>query len=261
MTPFRLRLLVLTFLGMATAISVNALYFQDAAIVASTVEPEETLPRADATRSETVSAAGLEPPSASSADTPVEIASSPKSAPSKIAKPTEIDAALESVAAIAKKETEPPAADSVEQPSPRLVRAIQRELGYRGYDPIPETGRADPETRAAIIAYEFDMGLPLTGKPTDGLLKTLLFEAPAALPPPGRRAQFEQAARLVAQVQSVLSRMGYGATAPHGRLDDETREAIRKFEADRNLSGGGRITARLLVEMVIVTGQSFAARG
>ena len=40
-----------------------------------------------------------------------------------------------------------------------------------------------------------------------------------------------------------------------------TREAIRKFESDRHLQAEGRLTERVLLEMVIVTGRPFDADG
>jgi hypothetical protein len=78
-----------------------------------------------------------------------------------------------------------------------------------------------------------------------------------------RRAdeRFERQRALVSEVQNMLARMGYGAPASDGRLDARTREAIEKFENDRNLAASGRLSARVLLEMVIVTGRPFNPTG
>ena len=51
------------------------------------------------------------------------------------------------------------------------IRAIQRELRQRGYGAWSSDGVMRPVTRAAIMAYEHDQGLPLTGEASEALLK------------------------------------------------------------------------------------------
>ncbi|HEV7278380.1 MAG TPA: TIGR02594 family protein [Devosiaceae bacterium] len=56
-----------------------------------------------------------------------------------------------------------------------LVRAVQEQLLAKGY---PEVGEVDgiygTKTRGAIVAFEADNGLPLTGEPTKALLTEIL---------------------------------------------------------------------------------------
>src|SRR5690606_14381969 len=59
-----------------------------------------------------------------------------------------------------------------------VVRAVQRELIDRGYEAGPVDGVAHAVTRAAVMAYEHDHGLPLTGQPSEDLLKKILFGVP-----------------------------------------------------------------------------------
>jgi peptidoglycan hydrolase-like protein with peptidoglycan-binding domain len=142
-----------------------------------------------------------------------------------------------------------------------VIRAIKRELNFHRYQAGPEDGDVTAEMQAAIVSYEFDMGLPLTGRASNALLKSLLFDAVTALPSPSARAHFENSNKLITAVQDVLSRMGYGASASSGYLDEATRYAISKFEADRNMDESGRLTARLLLEIMIVTGEPIAMPG
>ncbi|MGE0725838.1 MAG: peptidoglycan-binding domain-containing protein, partial [Alphaproteobacteria bacterium] len=51
-----------------------------------------------------------------------------------------------------------------------LVVAIQQELSARGYDPGPATGAVDARTASAIRRYQQDVGLPVTGQASQGLL-------------------------------------------------------------------------------------------
>jgi peptidoglycan hydrolase-like protein with peptidoglycan-binding domain len=61
---------------------------------------------------------------------------------------------------------------------------VQRELGRRGYKPGIPNGEADAATRSAIMAYQHDHGLPLTGEPSDALLKAIVFEHYGAIRAP-----------------------------------------------------------------------------
>jgi peptidoglycan hydrolase-like protein with peptidoglycan-binding domain len=278
MTPIRLRLLVVTFLGVAAAISINALYMQDASRLAVAASTGEQTDAQAAPKSENKPEAALNPAPVEVAVLPKpaeEIPAEPELAPSlpldktPVRQPSEIDAALETVASLGS-DTTPKLSGRSEAvaeeaqdapPSPRVIRAIRRELNFHRYQAGPEDGEVTPEMQAAIVSYEFDMGLRLTGRASNALLKSLLFEASTALPPPSARAHFENSQKLITAVQDVLSRMGYGASASSGYLDEATRYAISKFEADRNMDESGRLTARLLLEIMIVTGEPIAIPG
>jgi peptidoglycan hydrolase-like protein with peptidoglycan-binding domain len=236
MTPLRLRLLFVAFAALATAISFNALYRQEAqrlagsAIAVPAEEPEQLARSATASlpKNDRIASEREESEQRLSARSP---------APTETAEHTEA----------------PPAA-------PRLVQAVQRELTRRGYDPGPVNGNLGLETRSAIIAYEFDEGMPLRGEPTEAILKSLIFGAVDANAAPGPPVRFERHSALVAEVQYVLAAMGYSSGPIDGRLDERTRKAIRKFESDRGLEARGRLTARLLLEMVIMTGRPLNTR-
>ena len=58
--------------------------------------------------------------------------------------------------------------------SAEIIRGIQRELNGRGYDAGPPDGVVGLITRAAIMAYEHDYGLPLTATPSQDLLSRIV---------------------------------------------------------------------------------------
>lgn len=91
--------------------------------------------------------------------------------------------------------------------------------------------------RAAIIAYEFDEGLPLKGEPSEEILKSLIFGASPGKLEPVQIDRFEHKQELVAQVQNRLAELGYMTGPLDGRFDNETRDAIRRFEHARGAGG------------------------
>ncbi len=242
MTPIRIRLFVVAFIALATAISINALYFQEAPRLAGAAMRAPAADRVSAARSSTAAL-----PKADLAEEPAP----PTPAKDHVEAPAAETATVDT-RDTKKKRQAPPA-------PPRLVNAIERELAHRGYDPGEIDGEPDIQTRSAIIAYEFDQGMPLTGEATEDILKSLIFATAGPDEEGLAPERFERRGELVAQVQDMLARMGYGGGPADGKLDTRTREAIRKFENDRDLDARGRLTPRVLLEMVIVTGRPFNA--
>jgi peptidoglycan hydrolase-like protein with peptidoglycan-binding domain len=234
-----MRLCVVVFLAVAAAISINALYLQDAPRIAGAAM-QSFAPAADVTMTSAAATASL-----------------PKQ---NLAAPAENRA--ETTVTVVEPVARPLAPRSAAKPAPaKLVKAIQRELSDRFYAVGEDNGVLGLQTRAAIIAYEFDEQMPLTGEPSEAVLKALIFGQPARKGGPGPVERFERRRRLVADVQEALAAMHYRSGPSDGRLDAETREAIRKFERDRRLQAGGRLTERVLLELVIATGRPLDAKG
>jgi peptidoglycan hydrolase-like protein with peptidoglycan-binding domain len=231
-----MRLFVVAFSAVAAAITFNALYMQKAPRFASAAirthapSPDDNL---------------------TTAATPT--AALPKSDQAPVAPEAE-------------KSPPPEKREAVQQAAPKpapakLVKAIQRELLARGYGVSQENGVLGVETRTAILAYEFDAEMPLSGEASEAVLKSLIFGRAAGKGGPGPSGRFERRQRLIAEVQDALNKLAYRSGPADGNLDPETREAIRKFENDRQLQAAGRLTERVLLEMVIVRGRPFSADG
>jgi peptidoglycan hydrolase-like protein with peptidoglycan-binding domain len=150
--------------------------------------------------------------------------------------------------------------------APEVVSAIQRELQARGYEPGIPDGVAGAVTRAAIMAWEFDHGLGITGEPTEAIMKSIVLgvSAPASAQittqyqalPKDKRARTEF---LVRTVQSSLSALGYNAGKVTGRVNEDTERSIREFEVDQNLPQSGRISGPLVARLARLTGAGRAA--
>lgn len=142
-----------------------------------------------------------------------------------------------------------------------LTRAIQRELKAKGYEAGAVDGVVGLVTRGAIMAYEADAGLPLTGEPRAALLESLVLGATgagagdAADTPPGPEAE-----AVIRAVQRAFRQLGYVTTLPDGRLNEPTRRAIRKFEQDRKLKETGRISGELLAKLASLANDALYAR-
>lgn len=122
------------------------------------------------------------------------------------------------------------------------IKAIQRELSTRGYGPVAIDGIPGLATRAAIMAFEADEGLPLTAIANEQMLKNILLGAvPGNTAPPSARAQ-----DVIRAVQNWLLSLGYQAGPSTGLMTPETEKAIRTFETNLGLAPKGRISADLV---------------
>ena len=69
-------------------------------------------------------------------------------------------------------------------PTPdKLVQSIQAMLVEKGFDAGPPDGLIGPQTKAAILAAEIEVGLPVNGEPTISFLTALKAYAVPSKPP------------------------------------------------------------------------------
>lgn len=139
-----------------------------------------------------------------------------------------------------------------------LTRAIQRELKAQGYETGAVDGVPGLVTRGAIMAYESDANLPLTGEPRHALLQHIVLGSAEIAPVDRTRptAPGPEAEAVIRAVQRAFRQLGYMTTVPNGRLNDETRRAIRKFETERSLRETGRISGELLARLATLAGDA-----
>lgn len=142
-----------------------------------------------------------------------------------------------------------PAADPESRASD-TIRAVQRFLAERGYEPGTQDGVAGLVTRAAVMAYEHDNGLPLTAEPSEQVLRHmqtgLVPPSAARSAKPGRMPHAEQLAR---SVQQSLATLGYFGGRVDGFMGDDSVRAIREYEMDQGLVPTGRISGPLVARL------------
>lgn len=237
-----MRLFVFAFLAISAAISFNALHFQHAPQIAArnaAIAKAQAATKAAQNQRGSITAALPEKP-APAPQKPVPEAPPPiaRAAPTAAPEP----------------KAEP------QRPSP-LIRSIQKKLSQLGYSHIPLDGLLNRETRAGILAVQFERGAPLSGEPSDAVLSMLYFLEASGITRLAPSERLERDTGLVEQVQDILSKLGYSSGPVNGHIDVRVRDAIRKFETDRHLKAVGRLTDRVLLEMVIETGKPFKPQG
>jgi peptidoglycan hydrolase-like protein with peptidoglycan-binding domain len=153
----------------------------------------------------------------------------------------------------------PSAGDAAKGSATEVTRAIQRELQIRGYETGGSDGIAGLMTRGAIMAYEYDHNLPLSGQPSDRLLKAIILGEGGKSKAKGGEVKTAEAQDVVRSVQRSLAKLGYKPGAPNGRLTPDTLRAIRAFEGDQALPETGRITGPLIARLLRLSGDGRVA--
>ena len=241
MTPQQARIALGCFLLLAAGVAANALFMQTRPTLASRAVLERPLPRSTADRMRNSA----------------EVAPATRPAQRKVAEDrTQRTAHLAPDSAML---DDLPAASETADENSETIRAIQRELRQREYGALVSDGVMRPVTRAAIMAYEHDQGLPLTGEASEALLKRLLLgvsltaDAPAAT---ARKVATVRAAQIVRKVQELLAKLGYQPGQADGRLGEDTLRAVREFELDKGLAAKGRISAEVLMRLTDAAAQA-----
>lgn len=156
------------------------------------------------------------------------------------------------------------AADSSAKETSEIVKALQRELNIRGYEAGTPDGVAGLVTRAAVMGFEYDHGLPLTAEASEGLLKGITsrsYNVVASRPAGADRPRTTQAEHIVRTVQQALSVLGYMTGRASATMDADTVRAIREFEMDQSMPETGRISGNLVARLVVHSGHGRLAAG
>lgn len=140
------------------------------------------------------------------------------------------------------------------------VRAIQNNLKAAGYEPGRLDGEANMITRAAILAFEYDHGLPLQGEVSRSVLEQLVFASAGQVGDRGgSRIVGERAAKIMRMVHRELRRLGYDPGGEDLLTGDAAKRAIRDFEIDQNLPATGRVSGRLVARLLRLEGEGRVA--
>jgi peptidoglycan hydrolase-like protein with peptidoglycan-binding domain len=132
---------------------------------------------------------------------------------------------------------------------PETIKAVQRELNLRNYGPLTSDGVPGLVTRAAIMAFEHDHRMALTGEATERVLQRLLLGASGApneaVDPAAGRVRSPQAELVMRTVQQSLAALGYQVGRIDGKTGEDIARAIREFELDSGLKPTGRVSSEV----------------
>jgi peptidoglycan hydrolase-like protein with peptidoglycan-binding domain len=231
MTPGQARVALLSFLLVTVGVATNALFLQAGPVPLSKAAADRAPARPAAER-------GAKVGEATALRRGGGLRSSPEEQALRIARfapdPGKID---------------PAPAGPDDSADAETIRAIQRELKLRGYGPLGGDGVIGLTTRAAIMAFEHDHGMALSGEASDRLLKRILLGAadPASADSSGAgRVRSGHAEQVIRSVQQWLAALGYQPGRVDGRPGEDTVKAIRDFEMDKGLVPRGRVSAELV---------------
>ena len=247
LTPFQARMALSAVLLAGAAIATNILFLQDQTAVSSAVraKSEQFKLRAEADR---VRRLALEPKEVAGAK--------PKSLVNLIVPMPAVEERAGRFAPSASHlERAAMPSTEAEMRLPEIVKGIQQKLVQRGYEPGTPDGVTGVVTRAAIMAYEHDHGLQVTGEPSEVLLQHMQGPGAAkqANAQPGvaksRPQRSGNAEQITRTVQQSLAQLGYFAGKIDGRAGDDTVRSIREYEMDTGLTPTGRVSAPLLIKL------------
>ncbi|MEQ8346300.1 MAG: peptidoglycan-binding protein [Sneathiellaceae bacterium] len=119
------------------------------------------------------------------------------------------------------------------------VARVQQALNARGLDAGPVDGLMGSRTRSAIIAYQQQNNLLVTGQASQSLLAHIATDGQAG----GSRNASDDGVN-VRRSQRVLSRLGYDVEVT-GRMDSQTAAAVRAYQRDNDLLVTGDLNQAL----------------
>jgi len=137
------------------------------------------------------------------------------------------------------------------------VAALQQQLQKRGYLKANATGYYGPLTKAAVTQFQKVAGMPVDGVAGTDTQAALLgvgngeFRTPAkpAVVSTGPFVQFGQTSQQVAAVQRQLRQMEYYQGRLTGYFDQETKDAVTKFQQEQRLTADGVVGPNTLAAL------------
>ena len=156
------------------------------------------------------------------------------------------------------------------RPTKEQIKAVQAMLKEKGLYSGEATGTYDPETRTGIKALQKENGLKQTGTLNRATLEKFgieLTESQKAIPvaessfekdaagetkeKAPRKAPFRATADQINQAQRILKERSLYAGEETGKLNQETRDALKKFQADNDLKPTGTLNKATLEKLGI----------
>ena len=133
------------------------------------------------------------------------------------------------------------------------VRTIQRELKEMNLYPGQVDGKPSLLVNAAIMAYEQAQALPITGEPTQTLVRELIVgpsaDAAKSIGVGSGVMTGTAAETVVRDVRQKLAALGYTVGSVEGRMTLELMQGIRAFERDNGMPPSGRVGAQLMLQL------------
>ncbi len=126
-----------------------------------------------------------------------------------------------------------------------LIEDVQFALSQIGFYEGDVDGRIGPLTKQAIINFQETNNMPVDPKVTQGLLAKIMLYNPEI-----KVAKINHLnENRISTLQEALANLGFGPVKIDGKLSQETKEAIEKFEQNRGLPVTGEPSETVLDEI------------
>lgn len=127
------------------------------------------------------------------------------------------------------------------------IKYTQNKLNNLGYSCGEAGGELNESTINAIIDFQKDYNLTLTGTVNEEVLKKLeSFEIGNESETDGKSDSILNDSDKIFQLQNYLNKMGYGCGLPDGIYGDKTEESLKQYMSDYNVEWNGEVTEVLL---------------
>lgn len=129
----------------------------------------------------------------------------------------------------------------------RVIERTQERLATLGYT-VRTTGELDWQTRTAISQYQQDNSLAVTGDLDRDLARHIRDKAAGAAP--------GLSTAKITDIERGLDARGYKVGTVDGRVDDDTKAAIRAYQRDRGDAVTGAVSEDLAEQLSVGLGPS-----
>lgn len=126
-----------------------------------------------------------------------------------------------------------------------LIGLIQGELNRLGYNAGPADGAFGPSTRRAIVTYQSDRNMAVTGEVSQRLLADLRATDRNTTGSTATEASVE----MVRQIENELTRLGWNVGPSNGEWDANSRNAAREFQSKIGVTADGNPDEELLAQL------------
>ena len=130
-----------------------------------------------------------------------------------------------------------------------MIGQIQTELNRLGYNAGPADGTFGPSTRRAIVTYQSDMDMAVTGEASERLLTDLRDTDRRGAGNDEDDDDTMAPAELVQQIEDELTRLGWDVGTPDREWGAKSRNAAREFQTKIDVPADGVADRELLTQL------------
>lgn len=132
----------------------------------------------------------------------------------------------------------------------RLVRNIQVEPNDKGYNAGASDGVFGPSTRRAIVTYQSDAGLEITGEASERLLRHLRnSDVDAETVAEVSTTEGLHEGELIQQIEDELIRLGWDVGTPDGNWGEASINAAKEYQVAIGVEVDGEPDQELLNQL------------